>query len=300
MTTPLKSEIRGAITALITPFKNQEVDYASLEKLVHYQLDHGIQGFVINGTTAESPTLTWPEVQKIYSVVRAIVGLKFPLILGTGTNSTTTTIELTKKASELGADAALVVVPYYNKPPQRGLVEHFKLTARASDIPIILYNVPGRTITSLSQESIFELSETKNIIGLKEASGDLSFDEALTNKLKKNFIMLSGDDPTYIDFLRLGGHGIISVMSNLLTEQTARWTKQVLSGEVQQAKDDFKKYSPLIQMMYCEANPIAIKWMLYKADLIASPELRLPLSTLDTKFHSEILQELEKLQIIKK
>ena len=293
-----KNEIRGVISALVTPFVNGEVDYNSLEKLVSYQLENGINGFVINGTTAESPTLKWSEIHKIYSVVRAIVGLNFPLILGTGSNSTEKTIEDTQKAVELGANAALVVVPYYNKPPQRGLVEHFKSVARQSDIPIILYNVPGRTITSMSAATIFELAETKNIMGIKEASGDIKFDQELFAKLKKDFLMLSGDDPTYIDFLNSGGNGIISVMSNLLTKECARWTTLALGGQLNEAQADFKKYQKLIQLMYCEANPIPIKWMLYKKGILKSPELRLPLCTLDEKFHGEITQEMKTLGLI--
>lgn len=294
----MKIEIRGVISALVTPFQNGQVDYESLEKLVQFQLANGIDAFVVNGTTAESPTLSWPEVSKIFTTVRKIVGPQFPLILGTGSNSTEKTIEDTKKAAELGAQAALVVVPYYNKPPQRGLVAHFKAVAENSKIPLILYNVPGRTITALSIESILELSTVKNIIGIKEASGDLKQDAELFSKLKKDFLMLTGDDPTYIDFLKLGGHGVISVMSNILTKECARWTNWVKSGEVEKAEQDFKKYSKLIQLMYCEANPIPLKWMLYKKSILKSPELRLPLSALDEKFYSEITNEMQTLGVI--
>jgi 4-hydroxy-tetrahydrodipicolinate synthase len=293
-----RTDIRGAISALITPFNNGEVDYTSIEKLVSYQLENGIKGLVINGTTAESPTLKPNEISKIFSVVRAQVGLNFPLILGTGSNSTEKTIEDTKKGAELGANAALVVVPYYNKPPQRGLVEHFKAVARNSDIPIILYNVPGRTITGMTLETITELAETKNILGIKEATGDIKFDQDIINKVAKSFLMLSGDDPTYIDFLKLGGHGIISVMSNLLTKESVRWTDLVLAGQLEQAQADFKKYLKLIGMMYCEANPIPVKWMLYKKGLIKSPELRLPLVSLDQKFHADITAEMQSLGLL--
>ena len=294
----MATEIRGAISALITPFDKGEVDYTSLEKLVNYQLENGIQGFVINGTTAESPTLKWSEISKIFSVIRANVGLNFPLIIGTGSNSTEKTIEDTQKGAELGANAALVVVPYYNKPPQRGLVEHFKAVARKSEIPLILYNVPGRTITSMNIRTIVELAETKNILGVKEASGDLKFDKELFSVLPKNFLMLSGDDPTYLDFLNSGGSGIISVMTNLLTKESVRWTNQVLSGQLSQAQEDFKKYLRLINLMYCEANPIPLKWMLYRKGLIKSPELRLPLMALDQPFHHEINDEMKILGLI--
>ena len=287
------TDFNGAISALVTPFLNGEVDYASLEKLVAYQLENGIKGFVVNGTTAESPTLTSAEVAKIFAMVRAQAGVNFPLILGTGSNSTAKTIEATKKASELGANAALVVVPYYNKPPQRGLVEHFKAVTKASEVPVILYNVPGRTITGMTVDTVAELAEVKNIIGIKEATGDIKFDQELINRLPKSFLMLSGDDGTYIDFLKLGGKGIISVMSNIITKECSRWTELMLSGKVSDAEADFKKFQKLIGLMYCEANPIPVKWMLYKKGIIKSPEMRLPLVTLDAKFHAEITAEMQ-------
>lgn len=284
----MTQKFKGVFTALVTPFENGKIDYNSLEKLVQYQIDNKVNGFVINGTTAESPTLTPEETQMIYSVVRAIVGIEFPLILGTGSNSTAKTIQSTQKAEELGADAALVVVPYYNKPPQRGLVQHFKSIATETSLPIILYNVPGRTITNLSVDSIVELSNQKNIIGLKEASGDLQFDKDIVSNVNKDFILLSGDDGTYLDFLKLGGHGIISVMSNLLAKECVRWTTQAQRGDVVIAEKDFAQYKTAIQSMYVEANPIPIKWMLYKKGIIKSPELRLPLSELDKKYYHEL------------
>ena len=292
------TDFNGAISALVTPFLNGEVDYASLEKLVAYQLDNGIKGFVVNGTTAESPTLTSAEVSKIFSMVRAQAGVNFPIILGTGSNSTAKTVEATKKASELGANAALVVVPYYNKPPQRGLVEHFKAVAKESEVPVILYNVPGRTITGMTVDTIAELAEVKNILGIKEATGDIKFDQELIARMPKNFLMLSGDDPTYIDFLKSGGKGIISVMSNLITKECSRWTDLMMSGKVTEAEADFKKYLKLICQMYCEANPIPVKWMLYKKGIIKSPEMRLPLVTLDNKFHAEITAEMQSLGLL--
>lgn len=290
--------LKGVFSALITPFENGEVDYSSIEKLVDYQVSHGVNGLVINGTTAESPTLTAAEVKKIFSVVRAMVGLNFPLILGTGSNSTQKTIDNTQTAAELRADAALVVVPYYNKPTQKGLVQHYKSIAKNSDLPIIMYNVPGRTITSMSVETVLELAEVKNILGIKEASGDLAFDKKLKDQVPKNFIFLSGDDGTYIDFLKLGGHGIISVMSNIIPQQTVSWTTAVMSGVVADTQADFNKYKSFIDGMYVEANPIPVKWMLYKKGLIKSPEMRLPLLPLDEKFHASTIHLMESVGIL--
>lgn len=290
----MTNKFKGVISALITPFHqvngHSEVDYASLEKLVQFQIDQKVNGFVINGTTGESPTLKKSEIQKIFSLIRVQVGLNFPLILGTGSNSTENTIENTKFAEELGADAALVVVPYYNKPPQRGLIQHFKAIARSTNLPIILYNVPGRTITGLTVDTILELSEFKNIIGIKEASGNIAFDKELKAKLKNDFILLSGDDGTYIDFLAMGGQGIISVMSNLIPKECVHWTNLAMNGKIREAQSSFEKYKELIGAMYSEANPIPIKWMLHKKNIILSAEARLPLCELDQQFHFETIR----------
>lgn len=291
-------KLTGVISALPTPFLNGEVDYQSLEKLVRYQLKNGINGFVINGTTAESPTLQPEEVEKIFKTVKEIVEDKIPLILGTGSNSTFDTIADTIRAKKLGAAAALVVVPYYNKPPQRGLEQHFASVAETANFPILLYNVPGRTITSLASETIQKLAQKKNIIGIKEATGDIAFDEKIKSVVPKEFIFLSGDDPTYLPFLKLGGHGIISVMSNLLTAACAKWTELVRQNQFSEAETDFNKYKELIQLMYVEANPIPLKWMLYKAGLFRSAEMRLPLVSLDEKFHLEIEKHMKKLGLL--
>ncbi len=294
----LKSKkIFGSITALVTPFLDNKIDVKSLEKLIQFQLDSGTHGLVINGTTAESPTLNTVEVVQIFQIAKKIVGDRIPLILGTGSNSTTYTVEMTQKAEQLGADAALVVVPYYNKPPQRGLVEHFKTVAMSSSLPIIAYNVPGRTITQLSYESILELSHIQNIIGIKEASGDLQLDHKIISSVDTHWITLSGDDPTYLDFLKLNGHGLISVMSNLIPKECSEWYQQAKNNQIGVAQENFKKYEKLIQLMYCESNPIPVKWMLYKRGLIQSPEMRLPLSTLDQKYYSEIETQMRQLNL---
>lgn len=290
----MKSKINGVFTALVTPFINQEVDYESLERLVQFQIDGKVNGLVVNGTTGENPTLSTAEVKKVFSVVRAIAGLNMPLILGTGSNSTQDSIEKTQMAEELGADGALVVVPYYNKPPQRGIVEHFKAIAKNADIPIMAYNVPGRTITSMTEETIHEISLLKNIVAIKEATGDIEFDKKVKAKLKKDFVFMSGDDGTYIDFLKLGGDGVVSVMSNIIPAQTVKWTEQVLSGELNQAQETFNHHKSFIDSMYVESNPIPIKWMLYKLGIIKSPEMRLPLTALDTKFEKQLSDEMKK------
>ncbi|PIS10160.1 MAG: 4-hydroxy-tetrahydrodipicolinate synthase [Bdellovibrio sp. CG10_big_fil_rev_8_21_14_0_10_47_8] len=270
--------IGGVITALITPFKNQDVDYPSLERLIKFQLKSGVQGFVINGTTAESPTLETAEKNEIFNFVRARVPNEIPLIMGTGSNSTQKTIEESIAAEKLGADAILVVVPYYNKPPQRGLVEHFKKVADSVSIPTILYNVPSRTITSLELESIQQLSLHPKIIGIKEASGNVEFAREIRQKCGKNFLVLSGDDGTYDEFMEVGGDGVISVASHVVPE--------VMLQRSARANRD------LIDLLFVEANPIPVKKALHLMGIIDSPECRLPLVTLSDANTEKILRVL--------
>jgi 4-hydroxy-tetrahydrodipicolinate synthase len=281
-------KFNGIISALITPFKNGKVDYKSLEKLVEYQLKNGVQGFVINGTTAESPTLLKDEVETIFNTVKDLCEGKVPLILGTGSNSTDMTIANNLMAQRLNADAVLTVVPYYNKPTQAGLFQHFTAIAEASSRPVFLYNVPSRTITSLAEETIVELSKNAKIIGIKEASGNIDFDHKLMENCRKDFIFLSGDDSTFLDFMETGGHGIISVMSNLLSKFSRTLYEDIIGNNPEKAHSEFKRHLNLINAMYVEANPIPIKWMLWKKNLIASPEMRLPMTTLEPKHYEKI------------
>jgi 4-hydroxy-tetrahydrodipicolinate synthase len=289
---------KTTITALITPFDKGVVDFASLEKLIRHQIQNGVEGFVINGTTAESPTLTDKEVEEIFKAARSIVGPQFPLIMGTGSNSTAKTEEASEKAEALGADAVLVVVPYYNKPPQRGLVQHFTEVAKSVSIPVILYNVPGRTITSLTVESIAELSKIQNIVGIKEASGNIEFAAEIVRKTNPEFVMLSGDDGTYVDFLKAGGHGVISVASHVIPREMLNWKKLVQAGKYDDANADLKKHIALINHLFVEANPIPVKMALYYMGLIKSPELRLPLVQMSEDLAQKMKQEMKSLGVV--
>lgn len=266
----------GMITALITPFKNQKVDYKSLESLVQQQLQGGIQGFVVNGTTAESPTLEADEVVEIFKFIKSRVPESFPLILGTGSNSTKKTTEATKKASDLGAVAALVVVPYYNKPTQEGMYQHFTHVAEHTNIPIILYNVPSRTVTSISAETCARLSQHDRIVGIKEASGDMKLAEAIYSTSKKGFSLLSGDDGTYLQQASLGGVGCISVLSHVFPKQTTDLLARVRKKDVT-AIAEFAKYESITTLLFKEPNPAPVKYILKKLGIIDSDELRLPL-----------------------
>lgn len=290
-------KFKGVFTALITPFKNGAIDYQSLEKLVQFQIQNGVDGFVINGTTAESPNLSHQEIAELFKKVKSWAP-KSVLIMGTGSNSTAKTIEDTKKASELGADAVLVVVPYYNKPPQRGLEQHFRAIAQSTKLPVILYNVPGRTITSLEPETVKHIAAEKNVVGIKEATGKIDLAQQIIQLCGKNFVMLSGDDGTYVEFLGAGGHGVISVASHILPRQFADWTKWVKEGQLEKARAEIKKYARLIDLLFVEANPIPVKKACQLMGLIETAELRLPLVELESKHTEALKEEMKKIGLL--
>lgn len=275
---------KGVATALITPFQNGKVDFASLEKLVEHQLQNGVEGFVVNGTTAESPTLKPSERDEIFKKVKSMVPSNMPLWMGTGSNSTEKTIEDSRAAEKIGADALLVVVPYYNKPPQRGLFEHFKAVASSTGLPNFLYNVPGRTITSLEVDTVKKLAEHPQIIGIKEASGNIEVARQIRAACGKEFILLSGDDGTYDEFMDAGGDGVISVASH------------VIPGAMK--KRHAHQNLDLIHLLFCEANPIPVKMAMYLMGVIASPELRLPLVPLADSWTEKLKAEMKKKGLI--
>jgi len=283
----MAKDFSGVFTALVTPFKNGEIDWASLKKLLQFQKD--VDGFVVSGTTGESPTLTDEEKKKIFEFVRSESGKT--IIMGTGSNSTADTIEATKAAAKWGADAALVVVPYYNKPPQRGLFQHFQKVSECSSLPVILYNVPGRTITKLELDTIVELSQLPNIIGIKEATGDLEFGQQIAKNCSKDFLVSSGDDGTFLDLIPLGSRGVISVASHILPTQFADWCKRARAGDAN-ARKEFSKYEELNNYLYVEANPIPIKMALKLMGLIESAELRLPLVQLSEPYTAELKKKM--------
>lgn len=291
-------KLKGVFTALVTPFENGKVDFSSLEKLVDFQIQNSVDGFVVNGTTAESPTLSKQEVKEIFNFIRKQVGSDVPLILGTGSNSTEHTIENTKWAEQIGADAALVVVPYYNKPPQRGLYSHFKAVAESANLPVLLYNVPGRTITALELSTITELSKIKNIVGIKEASGKVDFDKEIANACGDNFILLSGDDGTYADFLAAGGHGVISVATHILPKQFKDWTVFAREGKSEMGIKQIETFRRMIDLLFIEANPIPVKMALHKMGILKSAECRLPLATLLPEHTETLTAEMKKVGLL--
>ena len=294
----MKTEFKGVITALATPFKQGEIDLNSYRKLIRAQLDAGIQGFVVNGTTGESPTLTADEVKRLFECAKAEVAGQVPIIVGTGSNSTKTSTDKTREVSGWGADGVLVVVPYYNKPPQRGLLEHFKSIAEASKLPVILYNVPGRTITSLSAETVAQLSRHPKIVGIKEATGDMALFESMRSEVSSDFIFLSGDDATCMEFCGRGGHGVISVSSHVIGAAMVAMMKKAVAKDSKTIAEYATKFKDLMKWLYIESNPIPVKMALHWMGIFESPELRLPLATLDPRHHQEYRRCLEELDVL--
>jgi 4-hydroxy-tetrahydrodipicolinate synthase len=268
---------RGAYTALITPFTETGVDFAALESFVDWQISEGIDGIVPSGTTGESPTLSHAEHKEIVLVSVRAAGGRVPVMAGTGSNSTSEAIELTQHAEKAGADAALVVMPYYNKPSQEGLFQHFKAIAGATALPIFIYNIPGRSVVNMSDATMARLAEAcPNIIGVKDATGDLARPATLKHLVGDRLVLLSGEDMTMVGFNAMGGTGVISVISNLMPRLSAKIQKLTLEGKFEEARKAHAPMVPLITALFSETNPIPVK---HAASLMkkCSTKTRLPL-----------------------
>ncbi|MEK6968173.1 MAG: 4-hydroxy-tetrahydrodipicolinate synthase [Nanoarchaeota archaeon] len=253
-------KLQGAITALITPFKeNGEIDYDAFRKHTRNQIKAGINGIVPLGTTGESPTIEKEEREQIIKISVEEAKKKIPVIVGTGSNSTKKTIEETKEAEKLGADAALIVSPYYNKPTQEGLYRHFEAIANETNLPIIVYNIKGRTGVNIETSTLKRMSQLKNIVAVKEASGDINQMGDVINELPKSFTVLSGDDSMTLPLMVLGGKGVISVISNLFPEKTVAMTSAALKGNWEEARKIHYELLPFMKVAFIETNPIPIK-----------------------------------------
>jgi len=266
----------GSITALVTPFKDGRIDEAAFRRLIEFQIANGTSGLVPCGTTGESATLSYEEHNRVIELAIEIADKRVPVIAGTGSNSTDETIMLTKSAEKAGAEAALLITPYYNKPTQQGLYEHYKKVAEAVSIPLILYNVPGRTSVNMLPETVARLSEIKNIIGIKEATGDLKQVSDTIEFSKKGFIVLSGDDFTTLPLLTIGGHGVISVTSNIAPAMMSDMIKAFTAGVMDRARELHYRLQPLHRAMFIETNPVPVKTALAMMGMVGE-ELRLPL-----------------------
>jgi 4-hydroxy-tetrahydrodipicolinate synthase len=268
---------KGSIVAIVTPFKNGKIDETSLRNLVNWHIDEGTHGIVPVGTTGESPTLDHSEHREVVEIVIDQVNNRVPVIAGAGSNSTSEAISLLMHAESVGADAALIVTPYYNKPTQEGLYEHFKAIDKASmGIPIMIYNIPPRSIVDMSVEVMGKLSNLENIIGVKDATSDLSRVEKQKNQCKDGFLQFSGEDITAFEFMKNGGNGCISVTANVLPKLCSDFQNLCLEGNYDEALKIHKKLEPMHNALFIETSPSPVKYVLSKMGLIED-ELRLPL-----------------------
>lgn len=288
---------KGSITALVTPFKNGNLDLESYENFVEFQILQGSAGIVPGGTTGESPTLEYFEHKKIIDIAVKISKGRVPVIAGTGSNSTKEAIELTKYAENAKADAALVVTPYYNKPTQEGLYQHYKAINDSCGIPIIIYNIPGRCVIDMSVDTMSRLYELKNIIGVKDATGDLNRVDAHLKAMGKDFLMLTGNDENAHEFNKRGGSGCISVSANVAPNLCSKFQKLSLSGNFDEAKKIFDQLFDLHNILFVESNPVPAKYSLSLMKLM-NDEVRLPLVTASEISKEKIRKVLEQLSII--
>ena len=268
---------KGAIVAIVTPFKNGKVDEGKLRELIEFQIANGTDGIVPCGTTGESPTLSHEEHDRVIEITVDAVKKRVPVIAGTGSNSTAEALRLTKHAHEVGADGALIVCPYYNKPSQEGLYQHYKLIAEKVPIPIIVYNIHGRTGVNMLPDTLARLAKISNIVGTKEASGSLKQMHEVIDLCGPDFAVLSGDDFFTYPLLCLGGHGIISVVSNVAPADMSALVDAFAAGNLKKAKDMHFKMVPLIDSLFIETNPVPVKAALAMMGKI-DYEVRLPLA----------------------
>ena len=290
---------QGSIVALVTPMDSHgEVDFETLKKLVEFHIKSGTDAIVSVGTTGESATLSIDEnVKAILKTVEFSAG-RIPVIAGTGANATSEAITMTKLLNNSGIAGCLSVVPYYNKPTQEGMYQHFKAIAECTDIPQILYNVPGRTGSDLLPETVGRLSKISNIVGIKEATGDVSRVQKIKQLAGEDFIILSGDDATGLEAMKLGAEGVISVTNNVAAADMAKMCHLARAGKFDEAEQINQRLMPLHKNLFVESNPIPVKWACYKLGLIPEPVLRLPLTTLSEQAQPKVLDALKSANLI--
>jgi 4-hydroxy-tetrahydrodipicolinate synthase len=286
-------ELGRLLTAMVTPFDEKgEVDYEQAKKLALALLSSGSDGVVLAATTGESPTLLKQEEVRLFSEVKSALSGRGSLVAYTGSNSTAEAVEATKKAEQVGVDACLLVVPYYNKPTQEGLYQHFKTVAQATSLPCILYNVPSRTVVNMAADTVIRLSQVDNIIGVKEASGNLAQISSIISGAKEGFLVWSGNDGDILPLLAIGGYGVISVVSHLVGKQIKEMMESYLGGNTEAAARIHRHLIPLINAMFIVANPIPLKYALNHVGFrVGSP--RLPLIEPDEKTAAAIRETLK-------
>lgn len=288
---------RGSYVALVTPFSNGVVDEAAFRKLVNWQIDQGTNGLIPVGTTGESPTLSHDEHKQVVELCIDEAAGRVPVIAGAGSNATAEAVDFVRHASQAGADAVLVVTPYYNKPTQNGLMRHYEAVADASDVPVVIYDIPGRSVVSMDIDTMVALAEHDNITGVKDSSQDLSRPTMLANAIGSGFSLLSGEDGTALPFRAAGGHGCISVTANiaprLLSDMHAAWDK----GDIADAMAINARLMPLHSAMFCETSPGPVK---YAASLLGmgSADMRLPMTSISDASKQTIKQVMQQLELI--
>ena len=288
----------GSIVALITPMSHGEINFDDLKKLVEYHIQAGTDAIVSVGTTGECSTLSIDENVKVIKKTVEFAAGRIPVIAGTGSNATSEAIVMTKLLADSGVVGCLSVVPYYNKPTQEGMYQHYKAIAECTDLPQILYNVPGRTGSDLKPETIGRLAEIPNIVAVKEATGDLSRLPLIKKYAGEDFIFLSGDDATGLESTKLGGQGVISVTNNIAAADMAKMCRLALAGKFDEADEINNRLMDLHNNLFIEGNPIPVKWAAYKLGLISEPCLRLPLTTLSEGAQPIVLAALQKAGLI--
>ena len=291
-------QIKGAITALVTPMRDGRIDEQGLVDLIEFQINAGIHGLVPCGTTGESATLDFDEHKRVIELTVQTVAGRVPVIAGTGANSTLEAIELTESAKASGADAVLSVVPYYNKPSQEGLYRHFKAIVEAVDIPVVLYNVPGRTVTNMLPATVARLAALPGVVGIKEASGSLQQVSEVIQLCPSDFVVLSGDDFTAMPTVLIGGRGVISVVSNLAPAKMARMMEAALQGNLAEANALHYELFSLMGAMFCYPSPAPAKQGLELMGRIRSAEVRLPMTRMDAASLGRLRQDMQAVGLI--
>ncbi|OKY77597.1 MAG: Dihydrodipicolinate synthase, DapA [Candidatus Methanohalarchaeum thermophilum] len=291
-------ELKGVFPAIITPFtEDNEIDEEGLRRNIRYLLDNGVTGVVPCGTTGESATLSYEEHDKVIDIAIDTTKKDEPVIAGTGSNSTRETIDLTGYAEDVGADVAMIITPYYNKPNDEGLIDHYKTVAATTELPILVYNVPSRTGTNLKPEVIAELSKIENIIGVKEASGDVSQVSDIIAKTPDDFNILSGNDGQTLPIMSLGGRGTVSVAANIAPSLVSKMVQKMQDNKLREARDLHYKLSPLFHAIFLETNPIPVKTALNMMDRPSGP-LRSPLGSLSEENRNKLKKVLIELELI--
>ncbi len=287
----------GSLVAIVTPFSNGKFDEKAMAELIEFHIKHGTNGIVPCGTTGESATLTAEEHERVVAVTVEVANKRIPVIAGAGSNSTEEAIVFTKHAKAVGADGALLITPYYNKPTQEGLFRHFEAVAKAVDLPQILYNIPGRTGINMLPATTARLSQIPSIVGIKEGSGSLQQVSEIIHASKQNFLILSGDDPLTLPMMSLGGKGVITVTANVAPTDMAGMVSAALEGDYEQARTLHYKLTPLFSALFLETNPIPVKAALAMMGKI-SEEVRLPLTPLADDYRTKLREVLQQAGIL--